>query len=402
MLRLKARRNLEEAGKAADEQACSDEQENRQAKLSNNECSAKPAARGRRRGAASHLVEQLSKISSRDMPHGSEAKEQAGKQRNAKCKREYTWVEPDLIDARRIGGNQQSQGADAPVRKYKPEKSTAERQKHAFGEQLAREPCSTGTQRRPHGEFQFTRRSLGQQQIGNVGAGNEKHERDSGEKHKQRRANATNELFLHRHHVNAEILRVLAVVAKICSPEIVPETGEPRRSFGRVHARFQSRDDVQIVRAAVLRFGTVQGQRGPKVLITAERKVLRQNTEDGVGLSVKLDRSVYDVPIAAKLALPERIAEQSNVAVARLVFIQTETSTENRLDSEKWQHVSHRVGGSNLYGACVGASEVRATSQGVSANLRKGLIAIEQVPVLGLGNPVLRYALLIEFSPDID
>ena len=85
-----------------------------------------------------------------------------------------------------------------------------------------------------------------------------------------------------------------------------------------------------------------------------------------------------------------------------LVLIGGKGAAEDRSNAKERENVGCCAGGGDLHGARIGASEIRGAAQGEGGNLREGFVAIAQIPVFGLGEPVLRNAIELEFSPNVD
>ena len=90
-------------------------------------------------------------------------------------------------------------------------RAARERQQDALGKQLPRDATACCTQRAPNGEFLLPRRAAGQQQIRDVHAGNQKHER-----HRASRVSSVDECppsrSRHRFHGGAHVRVVLGIL----------------------------------------------------------------------------------------------------------------------------------------------------------------------------------------------
>jgi hypothetical protein len=85
-------------------------------------------------------------------------------------------------------------------------------------------------------------------QVGDVGARDQKHEADRAEQHKQREAQAPHKVFVRRHEAHAlavVLLRVLLFKAR-------GDRAQVRLGLRDGHAVFESPDDLDVVRAALL------------------------------------------------------------------------------------------------------------------------------------------------------
>ena len=87
------------------------------------------------------------------MPGRRKAEEQSREHGNTERKGKHHGIEPDFIYSRRLRGNKQTQGTNAPIGKEQPEQAPGERQEQALGQQLPREPGAPGSERCPDGEL---------------------------------------------------------------------------------------------------------------------------------------------------------------------------------------------------------------------------------------------------------
>ena len=124
----------------------------------------------------------------------------------------------------------------------------------------------------------------------------------------------------------------------------------------KIHARLETCYDVQIVRAAAAWFHAIQTKRSPEILFATKRKCVGQNTHYAVGLAVKLNRFRYDVRIASKLALPERITEQRVMRMAGLGLVSAKRAAKDRRNAEQREYASRGVAGGNLHRLGIRAS----------------------------------------------
>ena len=84
------------------------------------------------------------------------------------------------------GRQERAQATNAPVGDSDTRRPARETQRRAFRQQLAHDASSTRAQRDPHGNFPYACRGARQQQMGNVGAGDQEDQAD-GSQHDQQR-----------------------------------------------------------------------------------------------------------------------------------------------------------------------------------------------------------------------
>ena len=77
-----------------------------------------------------------------------------------------------------------------------PGDAAARREHQAFSKHLAHQPAAAGAKRRAHAELALARGAARQQQIRDVDAGNEQHERNRAHQREQRRPELSHHLIL--------------------------------------------------------------------------------------------------------------------------------------------------------------------------------------------------------------
>ena len=133
----------------------------------------------------------VAEIGSRALQRGQQPEEDPGANREGRGEQQHAPVEPDehavLTDARHSGCVDRQQRADAEHAEPESEDATHHRQRHALGEQLPDDAPAAGADGGSQGNFTLAGRGTHQQQVRDVGAGNEQHEGDGGAENEQRR-----------------------------------------------------------------------------------------------------------------------------------------------------------------------------------------------------------------------
>ena len=76
-----------------------------------------------------------------------------------------------------------------------PASPAGDSQHAAFGEELTHQPAASGAERGAHGQLALPRRSAREQQVRDVGAGDQQDECDGAEQHEQRRPDVAGQLL---------------------------------------------------------------------------------------------------------------------------------------------------------------------------------------------------------------
>ena len=109
---------------------------------------------------------------------------------------EHDRVERDLGRSRQALRIRRQQRAQAGEAERGAERAAGERQHDPFGQELPQQPPASGAERRADRELPLPRLGARQQQVGEIGAGDEQHEPDRALQHPQRRADAADEVVL--------------------------------------------------------------------------------------------------------------------------------------------------------------------------------------------------------------
>ena len=184
------------------------------------------------------------------------------------------------------------------------------REQQAFGQKLPRNSCAARAERQAHGNFAPPTRSAREQQVGNVGAGNEEHEADSSDQDEKRGTRLPRKLFPQRHRKRADF----CVRRRILLLQLLGDGSQVGiRDFER-HTGFQSSDDLQMVIPVVRELRRRELHRGPQLRIAVGKlKTTRHHADHVVFLVVQPDLLADDLWIAAKPA-PEKSLAQDNYA----------------------------------------------------------------------------------------
>ena len=115
------------------------------------------------------------------MQRGHDAEEQAGHRRYGDSRDEHAQVERDVHRTRHALGHGTAQRLHDPPRDDDAKRGPHHRQDQAFDQELTHEAPAAGAERRPHGNLALTSAGASEQQVGDVGAGDEEHDSHGGE-----------------------------------------------------------------------------------------------------------------------------------------------------------------------------------------------------------------------------
>ena len=314
---------------APHEERRADEEDQRERDLSDDEHVACPCARAAAPRPAP-LAHGRAQVRLRDLPRRREAEQHARERRDRDRVDQRRPVDAELDQVGHVvGGHACRDERDADFREDDAQRDRHEAQHERLGEQLPREAPARGAEGRPQGHLARARRGAGQQQVGDVRAGDQQDQRHGAKGGERRNLHLVRrEIVPQRPHVRAPAL-VLGV-----------GRGEPVRHGAQLfarpldrHTRLEPPEKLQIPRAPG-RIVRKWRQRDVRHLQEGEVHVGRQHADDRVRPAVDADGPTDDGRIGLVAAPPELIGQDDDRSGARLVVSRVDLSTERRDDAE--------------------------------------------------------------------
>ena len=128
-----------------------------------------------------------------------------------------------------LGGAIAGSAPHQPPREHQAERAARDREDRVLGEQLARDPRAAAADRRPDGELALAREAAREQEIGDVRARDDQHQRDGDGQDRQRRPRRSGDVVRQRAGVHDH--RAALAEEELGQP--VPGRGpRGRRAFG--------------------------------------------------------------------------------------------------------------------------------------------------------------------------
>ena len=330
-----------EVPEAAEHEAGSDEQDEGERDLDDHEGGAGFAGSAVGVGAAEALLEGFVDVAFGHAPGGEEAREDAGRDGEGEGEGEDGAVEADVAHAGQLVGEELDEELDAVVGGDEAERASAEGDDQGFAEQLlddARAGCAHGG---ADGDLFAAREGAGEDEVGDVGAGDEEHEGYGAEHHEESGTNVADGLFAQGFDGCAPALVVFGVgLLEALRDGVHLCLGLRERDAG-----FEAGDGEEVVFTAYGRLLSGEGEGNPELGETGLDHLRPHDADDGVGLSVEVDGFADDVGIGGVVGLPELVAEDDFVVSAGVVFFGQEDASVKRLDAEDGKEVG-------AYGAC--------------------------------------------------
>jgi hypothetical protein len=205
----------------------------------------------------------------------------------------------------------------------------------------------SGAERGPHGDFAPAGRAAGQEQVGDVAAGDEQHDADRGQEHEQPRAVVADELIAERYDHERQIDRIARELAAHAHRDRV-QLGE--RLLARC-AGPQPSVDVQEVLVVHRPLRRREGDRHPQlVAVGGEIERRGHDADDRVGRAVHAYCLPDDLRARAEAARPEPVAEDDDGFAAGTIFGGREGTADLRRGAEDIEVIGGDAGADNPLG----------------------------------------------------
>ena len=149
-------------------------------------------------GGAAAFTQTFTDTGARSLDCRDQSEEHPGDDRHEDRKRQHSHVERRVRYRRQRRRQEQEQSAEPPPGEQYADGAGNQRQRDAFDELFSDEPASTRTEGVPNAELALSCRRPNEQQIRDIGAGDEQYEADRREQYEQRRAHAADELVAER------------------------------------------------------------------------------------------------------------------------------------------------------------------------------------------------------------
>ena len=255
--------------------------------------------------------------------------------------------------------------ADTGHREQETERASHEREQHALREELPDDLPAGGADRDAHAHLPRPPRGTREQEVGDIGAGNQQHESDRAQQRPEQQPDLrSDDQALERIGIRREVLVAVGILAGQCPADGV-QLGPGL--FERDAVRKPS-DGEEIPRLARLlaQRRRVLRHRKPDLLRLREPEALLHDPDHGRGDAIEADLSPQHTRVAAVPLLPHGVGQHDHRRSARNVVFRTEIAPENRRDADHLVVVGRDVGAWVLFGdaALVGHVEGAAEDDG--------------------------------------
>ena len=313
-----------EIQKTANEERRAHEQHQRHRNFRHHQRVPQPGATAAR-GAARPFLQAVLEVALRRLKCRSQPEHDAREQRNAHGVGERSTVEAPVNEIRNhVGRDRGIEQAQASPRDGNAQRRRNQADHDRLGQQLAHDPQPSGAERGAYRNLTVSDRCAGEQQVCDVGAGDQEHERHRAHHREHHRLDLLGKHPLPQHaHPDAPVLvlfrigrrelrgDLLKVGDGLFSPDVRPEPGE---------------DLERSVFAGPLI--DVAGDRHPEPLVLGKQEARRHDTDNGMRPTVDGDRATHDFPIGAVAPAPDLVAQDDDRFGAWPVVVGTEVASE--------------------------------------------------------------------------
>src|SRR6266704_6817289 len=287
---------------------------------------------------------------------GNGTKQDAGEEGNQKREEQDAPINADFTDARKPCGSDGRKNAQRGIGEAQTNSAAEQSEKDAFEEKIGSDARAAGAQRGAHRQLLTAAFDADEQQIGDIGAGDQKDHADRTHEDPEHTAYVTDNIVLEGTNVGADV-RIFE--------ELDAEAGRRRKGShnNRKHASNVGVDlldsdarlepgETLIAEVAKMGFVTVKLERGDYggIFPIKEVKSLRQDADDLPGFAVHNNVAADDGSIAAKFAAPIAVSEHDGLRSARRIILQGEGAAEQGRDAEERESAVCDSQGRNLFG----------------------------------------------------
>jgi hypothetical protein len=163
--------------------------------------------------------------------------------RQAGADPEHTRIDGDLERADGEAGRIHRDHRDERPSQQHAQHGTCAAEHQALSQQRPPEGAMAGAERGPHGQLAFAAHRAGQDQVGDIRAGNDEHHRGCGEQHEQDRPRRRRNLIAEPGHLQLNV-----ALHRICLGVLAHDRGVHRRQLGargiERHARLQAAEEL--------------------------------------------------------------------------------------------------------------------------------------------------------------
>ncbi len=199
------RLHLPECLEASNHEPGAHQKNQRERDLSDHEKAARAMPLAAFASATASFLERRGEALAAVLEEREEPEEDSGEQRDSEGEQQHRRVDPDLVQTGKALGSDGDEKTNAPVCERETEETAEDSQAHAFEQQLPRKTLPVGAESGAQRQLLLAGVGPDQEQVGDVGAGDEKHEAYRAEKDPEHVPDITHDIFFERHDVGVEV-----------------------------------------------------------------------------------------------------------------------------------------------------------------------------------------------------
>ena len=321
VLRPEARIDAQQLIEAAQQQAGANQKHDRQRELRDDERVGEPAARGRPRRAPA-VLDGVLQVDARAAQCRRDAEEYDRHERHDDRERKHRRIERDGLQVVEAFHGHATKYTSAPRAEHQTNDRARQPEQQALDEQLPNDAPRARAEAAPQRDFPDSRAGAREQQVGDVGARDEKDHAHRGEHHEQRALDVADELARERRGQDDRRgwlgrIGIAHGLPLSLAPEVVVDPGNlPRGTLGRLPRR---KAPERRVAPATERL-RLDPDRHPQLSVIRKVESRRHDPHDGDGLAVERDALADDVRGAAEPPPPEAVAKDHDLVPAAPFF----------------------------------------------------------------------------------
>ena len=266
------------------------------------------------------------------MQRRRQTKKDAGQQGDSSCKKQDTQVYPNVLSTWQVAGIKVEESGESPIGHTNSRRCPDKRKHERFRDKLADNPRTARSYRQAQSDLTSPSGAAGQQQIGHIGAGNQKHQAHGCEQNHQGSTRITHDEFELRPDSNTHRAvgirifpcqsacngRHFSICPFLCNPG--PQTGNCAQ--------------MMVValpcRWVFLLLFKVVGECEPQIngfSTDRELEALRHHADNGNSHAIQVDCFSKNITTSIEMRAPETIAQNSHIWSGQ-IFIVSETASQ--------------------------------------------------------------------------
>ena len=339
--------------------------------------------------SASALADAGAETHSGVLDDGNGTKQHAGKEGNHEREEQNRSINADFTDARKPRWSDSGKNAQSGVGETQTDGAAQQSENDTFEQKIGSDASAAGTQGGAHGQFLTAALDADEQQIGDIGAGDQKDHTNRAHENPEHAAHVADDVALQRADVGADV-RVFK--------ELEAETWRSGKGShnNRKHASNVGVDllegdagpesgETVVAEIAEVNLVAVKLERGNHggIIVIEEMKALRQNANNLAALAIHDDVAADHGGVAAKLATPITVSKHDGFGSARRIILFAEAATEQRRNAEERESAVRDAQGGDLLGFGNTGHTHRVAL--IQANILQGAVLFAVDEVVGGG-----------------